>query len=855
MRIRRLTVGDGRIDLEVHPRVTVVRGLDAEGRSLVIDGLQGFFAGNPDAARGVIEIDGAEFDIEPDVLDLLDLPTDLPDIVIRAADLKRVVHPADGKDVTTFGRGAELEQELDQLDGRLAALTARRTELADEIEPAELRERLEAATAAIDTDAEALAESVDDADFTGDEWAAADVARPSGNPDERIAELELEITALKGRLADLDAEYEARRAGDAGDAGDAGGAGGPTAPGLDVGRGIDTIPVAAAFEAFQWVRSWDSEPVDNALVLADRIAAHRRESTVTRSADVPEWLRAQARQQLDEARADVEKAERHVRPQQLDPDDAAALERAHADVDEAEERAHRKLSGPIAARRLTAARAAEEEILQKLNLPSFAAYLLLRASAGNVDPDGERHLTAARAALADAEAMWAEVNGSGEGVDADSHRDEERELRAEAVTVLGPEAAIIVSEVSLERLESVLREQHTPAPDWKPAAAALVEALAAQDVYVPAWSFDDPTDYEALENLAAAWLREATVDGAPTVGATADFSVADDDTFHELERTRATLLSELDRLVDEQGELRRLAVTHGSNLVADTDPFATDEAHGGLEFGVARVETFETFETFEAETGTEPESAFVSEPVTEPGRRLSAKERLQQLRQQTEAQFDVIAAEVSDLAVRFGEALATETEVDPETETEIEVDAATETEIETEWAAGDVEAVETVEAVEDVNTAVSSPAIEELAALDAEAAEVAAEAARLAAERDELISQADDRPANPAEAVAAYLSDRFASLCDVGEAGTLPVLFDGVGDDPEITDAVLGYLADEHPPMQVLLLSDEPAVDHWARQLGIEDAAVIDVPAEDDHETGEFADGDPADPDSAGDWS
>src|SRR3954466_15003831 len=145
MRIRRLTVGEVGIDLELHPRVTVVRGLTPAHRTEVVEGLQRFLSGQPGSAGGILEIDGAEFDIEPDVLDLLDLPPDVPDIVIRAADLKRVLHPADEKDVTTFGRGAELEQELDRLDGRLAALAERRTELADEIEPSELRERFEAA--------------------------------------------------------------------------------------------------------------------------------------------------------------------------------------------------------------------------------------------------------------------------------------------------------------------------------------------------------------------------------------------------------------------------------------------------------------------------------------------------------------------------------------------------------------------------------------------------------------------------------------------------------------------------------------------------------------------------------------
>src|SRR4051812_36778362 len=184
MRIRRLTVGEVGIDLELHPRVTVVRGLTPAHRAEVIEGLQRFLSGQPGAAVGILEIDGAEFDIEPDVLDLLDLPPDVPNIVIRAADLKRVLHPADGKDVTTFGRGAELEEELDRLDGRLAALAERRTELADEIEPSELRERVEAATAPD-------AVGVDESD---------------GGTDERIAEVELEIAALKARLAELDAE-------------------------------------------------------------------------------------------------------------------------------------------------------------------------------------------------------------------------------------------------------------------------------------------------------------------------------------------------------------------------------------------------------------------------------------------------------------------------------------------------------------------------------------------------------------------------------------------------------------------------------------------------------------------------
>src|SRR5581483_8697270 len=147
---------------------------------------------------------------------------------------------------------------------------------------------------------------------------------------------------------------------------------------------------------------------------------------------------------------------------------------AHAAVDEAKDRAGRRFTTPLIRRRLAAAQAAERALLDELGFSSYSAYLLGRASGRANDVEADRRLAAAKAALADAEAVWAEIEGQSDwgwpGTDS-----EEEALWTQARALIGP---IPVGEAQDSgALEELLRSYRTPAPDWRPAAIAVVKAL------------------------------------------------------------------------------------------------------------------------------------------------------------------------------------------------------------------------------------------------------------------------------------------------------------------------------------------------------------------------------------------
>src|SRR5207249_12308939 len=100
----------------------------------------------------------------------------------------------------------------------------------------------------------------------------------------------------------------------------------------------------------------------------------------------------------------------------------AALEAAHEAVLEAEERAERRLAGRGARQRLEQARAAEQELLDRLGLPSYSSYRL-RTSTVGVDPGAPLRLSQARVSVGEAEAALGELRALGDaladvGVDA-----------------------------------------------------------------------------------------------------------------------------------------------------------------------------------------------------------------------------------------------------------------------------------------------------------------------------------------------------------------------------------------------------------------------------------------------------
>src|SRR5205823_1594531 len=109
-----------------------------------------------------------------------------------------------------------------------------------------------------------------------------------------------------------------------------------------------------------------------AWALAERAADLRARSVGVTLSTVPEWLRTQALEQLEEARAEVARIEHEQDGRVISAEDAELLEQAHAAVDEAEDKATKRFASVLAKRRLEAVRAAELEMLERLGIPSYA---------------------------------------------------------------------------------------------------------------------------------------------------------------------------------------------------------------------------------------------------------------------------------------------------------------------------------------------------------------------------------------------------------------------------------------------------------------------------------------------------
>jgi hypothetical protein len=122
MRIVTLRLGDGTLPL--HPRITVMAGLDHDRRAAIVDAVAGLARGAvPDGVSGFLDAHGVQFDFDERVIAALDLPAGL-DAVLRPTDLPGASIPA-----------GELRERLERarmvLDERAFAAAAAEERLAE----------------------------------------------------------------------------------------------------------------------------------------------------------------------------------------------------------------------------------------------------------------------------------------------------------------------------------------------------------------------------------------------------------------------------------------------------------------------------------------------------------------------------------------------------------------------------------------------------------------------------------------------------------------------------------------------------------------------------------------------------
>ncbi|HSL60041.1 MAG TPA: hypothetical protein VK866_19500, partial [Acidimicrobiales bacterium] len=85
MRVLRLDLAPGE-ELDLHPDLSVIAGLDPAHRAAVLDRLADLARGRPSGGSGLLEAHGLLLPPRPELLAALGIP-DETEVVVRAADL------------------------------------------------------------------------------------------------------------------------------------------------------------------------------------------------------------------------------------------------------------------------------------------------------------------------------------------------------------------------------------------------------------------------------------------------------------------------------------------------------------------------------------------------------------------------------------------------------------------------------------------------------------------------------------------------------------------------------------------------------------------------------------------------
>jgi hypothetical protein len=495
--------GDWPFVLDLHPRLTVVAGLGRERSHRLAALINGALCGRLDELEAHIEIDGVAHQLSAELLNSLGVPSDTYLIVgprdlpgaraLATDDAGPTAPPAPAPQ----GPAAGMEEESEELAGaRVALFQAREAKTGAEL-------ALASSQSAIDPDAPAAMITAEDA------LEAARRARDDAAARVRAAQSVLDAAqAEAAEIHDARADTEQRRA---------------TlehrrqevVAALDATPTTDPTRVAQALAELRRVEALPPRPVEEALELADAWAAvQERKATLPPPRTAPASLVEAALEALEAARLDYAQAQEAARLAHLSPHDVAEIEQAHATVVEAEEKVEgKRVASPMARRRLDAAETAERQVLERLGLPSYHAFLLRTAPALSSQVDEER-LERAYAALVDAEAVWEELHAPAP----DDHR--AQELAAEVSRLRDAASALLGGDPGGD-LEGALRSMRQRPEDPEPARNALVAALEAVGATL------GPDGDPAVS--AAAWLAYADEDHARRAALQAELGGLDSD--------------------------------------------------------------------------------------------------------------------------------------------------------------------------------------------------------------------------------------------------------------------------------------------------------------------------------------
>jgi chromosome segregation protein len=455
-----------------------------------------------------------------------------------------------------------------------ALLDARRTVDRDAIDALRHAEaRLEVAQAGAAAARRALVQAREAANKTD-----ADAKARRSEAERQAAEWRAQLDELQARRRDVDERLRA------------------------AGPAPEAAPVEEALAGLRRLRSVKPKPSAQAAELADRwVAARARLAALPGPPSPPEWLVAPALAALTEAREALAEADASVAPPTVDPARIEAVEAAHREVLEAEQRAMRK-GNRQNKRRLDAAQEDERAALVAVGVNTYGEFLQ------RVVPDdglgsGDERVKQARAALADAEAVWEELHGGQASTEYTAAREDAHAVRAEALALLG-------QEVADDQLEAALRAHVEAVVDTGWAEQALADALAASgapagddlEAAAEAWLASLPqrreeravieAEGDALDTRAAELERlladappdqagGGDGDGSPTVAdAFAELQAALDEA-DEAEREAEAAVAEAQRRVEARDQAEARAA--GFETAMETARVALDEARDRFE--------------------------------------------------------------------------------------------------------------------------------------------------------------------------------------------------------------------------------------------------------------------------------
>jgi hypothetical protein len=876
VRLLQLATGESHL-LDLHPQVSVMRSLDPEVHEQLVATVAGL-ARHEASGTGLLEAHGILFDLDPALLSLLDRRVEV-DPVIRPADLPggaRVDEAALRAQEATFeevlarlGAAVEAQQvassdleattaSLDEAERALATAVARRAEHEAaavahraEAEEAQRRARVEEQSRAAQAAIAAAERDRASAHLEAAREAVTNAVRRVEEAQATLVRLEAERGALLARHEELRSRLDpeasellAEAAAALVDAVPPDAPPAAEAPALLVDpagsegeRGHAAAEelsarLAVIEEVLAELDELDPSPVQAALVearspsalvpspeaadLADQLAALDEQLAGLEASAVAELSADEAAAVSDElaaSRAAVAEAEDAARAHLISPEDAIALETAHAALHDALERAGSRVGGIRARGQIDRLRAEEQALLDRLGFVTYAEYLM-GTSPAHRDPQAEADLVDARRRLAEAEEAWSEVEARRDVVLAHAQLlDRRRQLTAAAATVLG-------GPPPPEDLVGQLRAHRVPAEASEDRARDLARALTDAGVDVDA----EDLDLDDLAVLADAWLDEAVAAEERQRA----LREAHDATRAALDAARAEAPSPP---TDDEPHPVPAATggpTDPATPAADPRHDATDgrsdEALAAFEAAQDRWESHETARSALAEHERQ---------LDELGPALAGAEQAL-----ADARAALDAAEEDEVAAEAALDRAVETETGPAEALGEPREVPQPAGAGTGAAAGvdDADlrreeeqashALERARAAHQEALQRSDAAERELAALSERGEEAAAELEQLQELRR---SDADAAAPDPAE-LEWYLVARMASQRSVSVAGSTPLLleepFAGLSDSQ--VRHLLGRLERVAESVQIIVVSDHPALEAWVAEAGEARAALVE---------------------------